>query len=177
MGDVTLQKRSDLARITLNLPLFSKTSLVPPHVHSIENLFKRPYAVRDCPEIPPASSPYKHPQPPVIYVKTRRKPLVSNKVYLQMGETNYITAEAQRSAEIRREEKQKPGLFFGKGKNNKKEFIKWLRHLCGRRTGPEMWFSGIWMHFSGCRVLFSSGPPPFRAKNLYNANASDSFSG
>jgi hypothetical protein len=95
-GDVCLQKRPDLARVTLSLPLFSKTSLVPPHVYSIEHLFNRPYAVRDCPENPLTSYIYKCPQTPVKSVKTRRKSLVSNKVNLQMAGTYFITAEAQR---------------------------------------------------------------------------------
>jgi hypothetical protein len=80
-----LQKRSDSARIPLNLPLFSKTSLVPPHVHSVEHLFKRPYAVRDCPEKPPTSYIYRCYQPLKRSVKTRRNPLSDNKVYLQMA--------------------------------------------------------------------------------------------
>jgi hypothetical protein len=122
-GDGVLQICTDLARNPLNLPLFSKTSLVTSHVYSIEHLFKRPYAVRGCPEKPPTSYIYNCNQPPVKSVKTRRKSLVSNKVYLQMAGTGYITAEAQRSAEIRRGERQRPKLNIGKGKNNKKEFI------------------------------------------------------
>jgi hypothetical protein len=120
MGDVSLQKRTDLARIPLNLPLFSKTSLAPPHVHSIEHLFKRPYAVRDCLENPPTIYPNKYPQPPVKSVKTRRKSLVSNKVYLQMAGTDYITAEAQRSAEKTGKIKI---LVRGKTINSKKVFV------------------------------------------------------
>jgi hypothetical protein len=95
-GVSILQICTDLARIMLNLPLFSKTSLVPPHVHSMEHLLKRPYAVRDCPKNPPTSLPYKYHQPPLKSVKTRRKSLVSNKVYLQIGETiNFTTEVAQ----------------------------------------------------------------------------------
>jgi hypothetical protein len=129
MGDVTLQKRPDLARVTLSLPLFSKTSLVTPHVHSIERLFNRPYAVRNCPQKPHTTLPYKHPQPPVIYVKTRRKSLVSNKVNLQMGKTNCITAEARRSAEMREEERQEVYFCMRKEKTRKRYlYIKWLHH-------------------------------------------------
>jgi hypothetical protein len=123
-GDGSLQIRTDLARIPLNLPLFLKTSLVTSHVYSVARLFKRPYAVRDCPEKPPTTLPYKHPQPPVIYVKTRRKSLVSNKVYLQIGETGNITAEAQRSAEIRGEERQEPVIYKRKEKTAKRYLYK-----------------------------------------------------
>jgi hypothetical protein len=130
-GDVYLQKRPDLSSIPLNLPLFSKTSLVTSHVHSVEHLFKRPYAVRNCPEKPPTTYPYIHLQPLKRSVKTRRKSLVSNKVYLQIGETDCITAETQRwrshsikcafgTAEIRREERRKPYIIEGKDKNSKK---------------------------------------------------------
>jgi hypothetical protein len=97
MGDGYLQKRSDLPRITLNLPLFSKTSLVTSHVYSVQRLFKRPYPVRDCPENPPTSYIYKCHQPPKRSVKTRRKLLVSNKVYLQIGDADLLTTETQRT--------------------------------------------------------------------------------
>jgi hypothetical protein len=76
---------TDLARIPLNLPLFSKTSLLTARVYSVEHLFRRPYAVRHCPEKPPTSYIYKCRQPHKRSVKTRRKSLVSNKVYLQMA--------------------------------------------------------------------------------------------
>ena len=56
-------------------------------------------------------------------VKTRRKSLVSNKVFLRIGETGCITAETRRTAEIRGEERQKPKLNIGKDKNSKKVFI------------------------------------------------------
>jgi hypothetical protein len=85
MGDVTLQKRPDLARVTLSLPLFSKTSLVTSRVYSVAYLFNHPYAVRDCPDKPLTSYLYKCYKTPVKLVKTRRKSLVSNKVYLQMA--------------------------------------------------------------------------------------------
>jgi len=85
MGYGSLQKRTDLARIPLNLPLFSKTSLVTPHVYSVEHLFATLYAVRDYPEKPHNTYPDKHVKIPLRSVKTRRKPLVSNKVYLQMA--------------------------------------------------------------------------------------------
>jgi hypothetical protein len=110
---------TDLARFPLNLPFFSKTSLLTSHVYSIEHLFKRPYAVRDCPEKPLTTLPYKHPQPPVKSVKTRRNPLSDNKLYLQMAGTGYITAEARRSAEIRKDKRQEPIIY-----KIKKEFIK-----------------------------------------------------
>ena len=94
-------------------------------------------------------------------VKTRRKLLVSNKLYLQ---TVILSLRAKRGNLICNlttgaEDTEK---IKEKGKSRKKEFIY------------EMWFSGIWRHFSVCRVLFSSGRfVPFGAKNLYNANASD----
>jgi hypothetical protein len=50
--------------------------------------------------------------------------LVSNKVYLQIGDAGLITAETQRSAEVRREERQKPKFHIGKVKINKKDNIK-----------------------------------------------------
>jgi hypothetical protein len=125
MGDACLRKRPDLSSIPLNLPLFSKTSLVPPQVHSIEHLFKHLYAVRDCPGKPPTTYTYKCHQPSVKSVKTRRKSLVSNKVYLQIGETDCITAETRRwrshscksaygTAEIHREKRQNPIICKGK---------------------------------------------------------------
>jgi hypothetical protein len=127
-----LQICIDLARIPLKLPLFSKTSLVTPHVHSVEHLFERPYAVRDCPENPPASYIYKCNQPLKRSVKTRRKSLVSNKVYLQIaGSTrgrDGLTIQGLGTCtccitKVRGEEKRKPEIFMEKGKNKKKEFI------------------------------------------------------
>jgi hypothetical protein len=84
-GDALLQICPDLARVTLNLPLFSKTSLLTSHVYSIEHLFNHPYAVRDYPDKPHASYPNKNCKSPIIFVKTRRNPLVSNKVNLQIA--------------------------------------------------------------------------------------------
>jgi hypothetical protein len=80
-----LQICTDLARIALNLPLFSKTSLVTPHVFTSGSHMHVLYAVRNCPEEPPTKLPYIHLKTPVKSVKTRRKSLVSNKVYLQMA--------------------------------------------------------------------------------------------
>jgi hypothetical protein len=74
-----------LSSVPLNLPLFSKTSLVTSQVYSVEHLFNRPYAVKNCPVNPPTSYTYRCYQPPVKSVKTRRKSLISNKVYLQMA--------------------------------------------------------------------------------------------
>jgi hypothetical protein len=85
MGYGSLQKRPDLSSIPLNLPLFLKTSPVTSRVHSIEHLFKSPYAVKNCPEKPPASYIYKCHQTLKRSVKTRRKSLVSNKLNLQMA--------------------------------------------------------------------------------------------
>jgi hypothetical protein len=53
-------------------------------------------------------------------VKTRRKSLVSNKVYLQMGKTVYITAETRRSAEMHREERLKVNFCMRKDKTREK---------------------------------------------------------
>jgi hypothetical protein len=122
-GDVSLQKRTDLARIPLNLPHFSKTSLVPSHVYSIEHLFKRPYAVKDCPENPLTSYIYRCPQPLKRSVKTRRNSLSDNKVYLQIGDAGLITAETQRWRRDAQRRKTESYFCKGKGKNSKKEFI------------------------------------------------------
>jgi hypothetical protein len=104
MGDVSLQKRSDLARIPLNLPHFSKTSLVTSQVFKkscelrVSGFeFSYPEPATRNPKQLPNTYHYKCHQPPSKSVKTRRKSLVSNKVYLQIGETINFTTETQRA--------------------------------------------------------------------------------
>jgi hypothetical protein len=136
-GDGALQICMDLARIALNSVSFCRISPMTSQVHTIAHLFNRPYAVRDYPKKPPTSLPYKHLQPPSKSVKTRRKSLVSNKVYLQMaGSTrgrDGLTIQGLETCtccitEVRGEETKKTNIY--KGKEEKVFNIMWLCHFC-----------------------------------------------
>ena len=84
-GDAFLRKRRYLPSFTLNLPHFPAVTQVTPHVYYETPLFGGSYVVKECPENPHNTYLNKNFKRPIKSVKTRRKPLAGNDVFLQMA--------------------------------------------------------------------------------------------